>query len=674
MRFPPSLLDDIRARLPVSAVVGRRVKLVKAGREWKGLSPFNAERTPSFYVNDQKGFFHCFSSGKHGDIFSFVTETEGLSFPEAVERLAAEAGVELPRISAESVEREERRRSLHDVLELAAVFFEASLKAGAGAEARRYLAGRDLDAEVQRRFRLGYAPAERFALRDHLAGKGVSSDLMVDAGLLQSGDDVAVPYDRFRDRVMFPIADTRGRVVAFGGRALQKDAQAKYLNSPETALFHKGALLYNHHHARKAAHEAGGVVVVEGYVDVIAMTRAGLPQVVAPLGTALTEDQLQLVWRMAAEPVLCFDGDKAGRRAAHRAVDTALPLLGPGRSLRFAFLPDGQDPDDLLRTAGAAALQAAVSRAEPLVDVIWSREAERAPLDTPERRAELERRMRDLVASIRDETLRRHYRSEIDGRLAAMLGAVRGHRRGSDRAGDRRPAFKSPERGQGQGYGQPQRPLGERERLRRELPSTGPALRRSRLFAGVPTGPGPREAALIVTAVNHPVLLDAHAELFAEIDLRSPELEMLRALVLAASAEEQSPTPETLRAAILRAGLGDAFSRAETAAGGDFWALAGAALEDVLQGWHDAADLQMRSCTLNKELRQAERELGETSSAESYGRLRAISGRLAVAHSGDEAADAFGRASSKVLAPGKAVAPGNAVAPGKAVAPAEGLE
>ncbi|MGL4974040.1 MAG: DNA primase, partial [Bosea sp. (in: a-proteobacteria)] len=286
MKFPPSLLDDIRARLPVSAVVGKRVQLKKSGREWKGLSPFGSEKTPSFFVNDQKGSFFDFSSGKNGDIFKFVMETEGLSFPEAVERLAAEAGVALPVFSAEAEEREERRKGLHEVMELAAEFFEAQLKAERGGPARRYLAGRGLEGEARQRFRIGYAPNERFALRDHLAAKGVKAEDMVETGMLIAGEDIAVPYDRFRDRVMFPICDTKGRVIAFGGRAMSADQPAKYLNSPETPLFHKGRMLFNHHNARKAAHEAGQVIAVEGYVDVIAMTLAGFAETVAPLGTA----------------------------------------------------------------------------------------------------------------------------------------------------------------------------------------------------------------------------------------------------------------------------------------------------------------------------------------------------------------------------------------------------
>src|ERR1700736_1601692 len=423
MAFPPQFLDELRARLPVSEVVGRRVKLKKAGGEWKALSPFNQEKTPSFTVNDQKGFFHDFSSGKHGDIFDFVMETEGLTFPEAVERLAGMAGLPVPKVSKEAQAHEERRKTLHDVVELAAKFFEATLASRAGAKARGYLADRSLDPATQLKFRIGYAPAERFALKEHLGAHGISSDDMVEAGLLVSADDIPVPYDRFRDRVMFPISDLRGRVVAFGGRALDKDGPAKYLNSPETPLFHKGGLLYNAAPARAAANDGAPLIAVEGYIDVIAMVTAGFPATVAPLGTALTDDQLGLLWRMADEPVLCFDGDAAGRRAAYRAVDLALPSLRPGKSLRFAVLPEGHDPDDLVRAGGREAVAEVLAGARPLVDMLWLRETEDGSFDTPPRRAALETRIAGVAGAIREESVRRYYRQHLADRLKRMFAA-----------------------------------------------------------------------------------------------------------------------------------------------------------------------------------------------------------------------------------------------------------
>src|SRR6516162_6341124 len=451
MRFPPQFLDELRARLPVSEVVGRRVRLKKAGREWKGLSPFNKEKTPSFFVNDQKMAWFDFSSGKNGSIFDFVMMTEGLTFPEAVERLAAQAGLPLPKISPAEEARDERRKTLNDIVELAAKFFEATLASRAGAKARGYLADRGLDPATQVKFRLGYAPPERFALKEHLGQAGIATEDMIDAGLLVAGDDIPVAYDRFRDRVMFPISDLRGRVIAFGGRALEKDAQAKYLNSPETALFHKGATLYNVAAARAAAHKGAALIAVEGYIDVIAMVTEGFEATVAPLGTALTADQLVLLWKMADEPTLCFDGDAAGHRAAYRAVDLALPLIKPGKSLKFASLPEGHDPDDLVRAGGREAINEVISAARPLAHVLWMRETEAGGFDTPERRAAFEARLaaEDAAAArpngeqrmANDKRRNRRSPRAIDRSLACRRALSRG-----ERATPRKPCSPRPPR------------------------------------------------------------------------------------------------------------------------------------------------------------------------------------------------------------------------------------
>src|SRR5246127_4081553 len=442
MRFTPQFLEEIRARLPVSEVVGKRVRLKKAGREWKGLSPFQQEKTPSFTVNDQKGFYHNFSSGKHGNIFDFVMETEGVGFVEAVERLAGIAGLALPAATPEAERHEQRRKTLYDVMELAAKFFADTLASRNGAKARGYLGDRGLTPATQLQFRMGYAPPDRFALKEYLGAQGIPSEDLVEAGLLVGGDDIPVPYDRFRDRVMFPITDLRGRVIAFGGRALEKDVPAKYLNSPETPLFHKGATLYNGANARAAAHQGAQVIVVEGYVDVIAMVTAGYAASVAPLGTALTENQLALLWKMADEPILCFDGDKAGQKAAYRAADLALPQLKPGKSLRFALLPEGQDPDDLARSSGRAAIEEVIGAARGLADVIWSREIEGGTFATPERRAALEARIGELSNGIRDEVVRRYYRQDLAERLQRTFapdggrgGFARGNYRGAGNSG-----------------------------------------------------------------------------------------------------------------------------------------------------------------------------------------------------------------------------------------------
>lgn len=431
MKYPPHILDEIRARLPVSEVVGRRVRLKKQGREFAGLSPFNPEKTPSFFVNDQKGFYHCFSSGKHGDVFRFLMETEGLTFPEAVERLAGEAGVALPKPDVREERRERHRASLADVCEMAARFFEENLRLGPGANARAYVEKRRLEARTVREFRVGYAPAEREALKRHLLAKGVDEPSMVDAGLLIKPDDGRPTYDRFRNRLMIPIQDERGRVVAFGGRALTSEDNPKYLNSPETELFHKGFMLFNGHRARAAAYDQGSVIVVEGYLDAIAVWQAGIPAVVATLGTAFTEDQIQRMWRFAAEPLVCFDGDRAGIKAAHRAIDRILPHLKSGFSFNFVFLPDGKDPDELVQLGGAEAFRAEMARAVPLADVLWDRETQGAAIDTPERKAALEKRLEDLVHEIKDPRVQRAYQLRFRLKLSNLFwSSERGESRG----------------------------------------------------------------------------------------------------------------------------------------------------------------------------------------------------------------------------------------------------
>jgi len=604
MRFSPTLLDEIRARLPVSEVVGKRVRLQKAGREWKGLSPFNQERSPSFFVNDQKGFFHDFSSGKHGDIFGFVMETEGLSFPEAVEKLAGLAGVALPVESREAQEQDRKTRSLHEVMALAAAFFRSHLEGRLGAAARSYCDNRDLGPETRERFGLGYAPAEKFALRDHLAGKSVPPEMMIEAGLLVHAEDIAVPYDRFRDRLMFPICDVRGRPIAFGGRALAADVPAKYLNSPETPLFHKGHVLYNHHNARKAAHDAGTVVAVEGYVDVIAMSEAGIRHTVAPLGTALTAEQLALLWRMADEPILCFDGDKAGRRAAWRAIDVALPLLQPGKSVRFALLPEGQDPDDLARSGGPAAIGRVLEAAMPLSALLWSREVEAGPLDTPERRAALERRLREVLAAVKDEDLRRHYRADIDQKLRALLpqagrgGGGGGGGRGNG-AGVGRPGERFQPRGTGRwrgAAGGPPEPMRASE-----------SLARSALFARS-SAVSPREALILCALAAHPDLLREHGESLADVAFAHDDARRLRQALVDLEALRGGGEAADTEAFLSRRGLAPAMARLVAAVRpGDRWCLdsrgdPGAVRESVRQ----AMVLHHRALTLHNELSMAE--------------------------------------------------------------------
>jgi DNA primase len=424
MRFPPSFLDELKARLPVSEVVGKRVKLKRAGREWKGLSPFQQEKTPSFTVNDQKQFYYDFSSGKHGNIFDFIVETEGVSFPEAVERLASMAGLPVPRASRDEEQREERQKSLYDVMELATKYFEQNLASNIGAQARGYLSDRGIVPSTSLEFRLGYATPSRFGLKEYLGSKGVSVSDMIETGLLIAGDDIPVPYDRFRDRVIIPIHDQRGRIIAFGGRTLKSDVQPKYLNSPETTLFHKGSVVFNFHRAREPAHKEGSVVAVEGYMDAIAIYQAGIKSVVATMGTAFTEEQVANLWRLSSEPVICFDADRAGVAAAHRSIERILPLLNTGRTFRFVFMREEKDPDDLIREKGVQAFRDVLSGSLPMWDVLWERETGQIDVRTPDKQAALEQRLYSIIRTIKDPNVHKAYFRTCRMQLANLFWQV----------------------------------------------------------------------------------------------------------------------------------------------------------------------------------------------------------------------------------------------------------
>ena len=414
MAFPPGFLDELRSRISLSELIGRSVKLVRRGREYAGLCPFHHEKTPSFYVVEDKSFFHCFGCGAHGDVVGFVMRHQNLDFIEAIEKLAAEAGLSVPRATPHERERAQQQKTLLGALEAAATFYEACLASPAGTRARNYLAERGLDAETIRRFRVGWALDDRQALRRRLSGDFPES-LLIEAGLLRrpSGAHASESIDYFRGRVMFPIGDRSGRIIAFGGRVIDQ-GQPKYLNSPESLLFEKGRVLYGWAAARaglsrEAASTGPGVIVTEGYMDVIALHRAGFSTAVAPLGTAMTEFQLQDLWRLAPEPVLCFDGDAAGQQAAARALRRALPLLRPGCSLRFATLPSGEDPDSLIRTAGRAAFDQILAAARPLADMLWESEVRGTPRDTPERLAGIQNRLLEQVRAISDPMVRSEF-------------------------------------------------------------------------------------------------------------------------------------------------------------------------------------------------------------------------------------------------------------------------
>ncbi len=655
MRFPPGLLDEIRARIAVSDVVGRTVALKKKGREFAGLSPFKSEKTASFFVNDQKGFYHCFASGEHGDIFTFLMKTEGLSFPEAVERLAEEAGVALPKPDARDEQREEERSRLYRLLEASAEFFADHLGSGAdGRHARDYLYRRGLSATTISEFRLGFAPNSRSALKEHLTSRGFSAHDMAVSGMQIAGEDIPQPYDRFRNRVMFPITDPKGRVIAFGGRALDPDQPAKYLNSPETPLFHKGHVLFNAGPARAAAFKTGRVIAVEGYMDVIALAQAGFLEAVAPLGTALTADQIQLLWRMAPEPILCFDGDSAGQKAAHRAVDTVLPHVKPGNSLTFAFLPDGLDPDDLIRQSGKEAMAAVLDGARPLADVLFEREFASGDWSTPERRAQLELQTQALVEKIADERVRSQYEREMRSRLFAAWGALqRKAREGGDggrarfgtAGGQRSRAGAASRSGSGSSdwasrqrnkerWGAGQR--GSGSQLRNFAGGEGAiapsqALKRSRIVSAGAAAPPAREALLLMVLLNHPWLLDAECEEVARLEFTSSALTKLRDAILLAHSSDISLDRGSLRSQLERLNAGEFVLMVERSMTHrcDKFAQPDSDANEVEAGWRHALALHDRQLGLRKSLDAAARAFDEDGTEAAYARIRELQSELA---------------------------------------------
>jgi DNA primase len=413
----PQWLEQLRSRTTLSAVVGRSVRLQKAGREHRACCPFHNENSPSFYVNDEKGFYHCFGCGAHGDAIRWMTDHQGLAFMDAVKELAAEAGLDVPAPDPQAAKAAEKRDSLHDVMAAAQEWFKANLGVPEGDVGRTYLGTRGFDAHTVQRFGFGYAPEGRQSLKQALSR--FPEAMLIEAGLRieVEGRD---PYDRFRGRLMLPIEDARGRVIAFGGRILAKDKTdaPKYLNSPDTPLFDKGRTLYNLHRAAPAARQSGRMVVVEGYMDVVAMAAAGIAECVAPLGTALTEHQIEMLWRHVETPILCFDGDKAGQRAAMRAITRALPLLRPAHSLRIVRLPEGLDPDDLIKAKGARAMEALLSEPKSLVEVLWEAERDAVPLSTPEDKAGLKARLMAHVETIQNPDIASLYRRELQDRYS----------------------------------------------------------------------------------------------------------------------------------------------------------------------------------------------------------------------------------------------------------------
>ncbi len=516
MTLAPAFLDELRARVAVSTVVARRVKLSRAGREMKGCCPFHNEKSPSFFVNDDKGFYHCFGCGAHGDVIRFVVEQEGLGFIDAVKSLAAEAGLAVPEESPEARQRAQAAEGLHDVTGKAAAWFANQLRDTGGAVARDYLAKRTITDKTIADFGLGFSPDSRSRLRTALTSVGDAK--LVETGLLIAPEDGGDPYDRFRGRLMFPIRDPRGRVIGFGGRILG-DGQPKYLNSPDTPLFDKGRTLYNLDRAGPVARKSLRLIVVEGYMDVIGLAQAGFADAVAPLGTALTEAQLGLMWRIVPEPVLCFDGDAAGQRAGLRALHRALPLLEPGKSLRFATLPPGKDPDDLVRAGGPAAFDKVLAAAEPLIDRLWQSETEGVDTSTPERRAAVLASLDARAGEITDVTLQRFYRTELRDRFYAL--------------------FRRPERTPWVKGGTPARPMSPGV-LRNARPDMGEAMVRQVLLA----------------CLLRPELIDAGFERLAALTIADPGTARLLAALLDTATADPDVSPAALLVQLDARGVG----------------------------------------------------------------------------------------------------------------------
>ncbi|MGO4449206.1 DNA primase [Phyllobacterium sp. TAF24] len=645
MRFPPSFLDEIRERVPISSVIGTRVSFDRKktnapkGDFW-ACCPFHGEKSPSFHCEDRKGRYHCFGCGVTGDHFKFLTELEGLSFPEAVQRVADMAGIPMPARDAEMEIREAKRATLYDVMDMATKFFEEQLQSAAGAKARAYLRDRGLSATTQHAYRLGYSPESRNALKEHLALKGATREQIEACGLVVYGDDKPVSYDRFRDRIMFPIEDLRGRVIAFGGRALTPNAPAKYLNSNETELFHKGKVLFNALRARRFAQPQAGqaaksVIAVEGYMDVIALAQAGFGQAVAPLGTALTEDQLDLLWRMSPEPVLCFDGDQAGIKAAYRAIDLAMPALKPGRSLRFAVLPEGKDPDDLVKASGPQAFQAVLDDARPLADMLWTRETSGGVFDTPERRAELESRLKQMTALIADENVRRHYAQDVRERIQQFFGS---NQRNNNNRRD------GGQRGNGQnGYGQ--NSYGQRGRgAASGRLAVSDSLARSVLVKTTSAAPPLRETAILMTLFNHPRLIEEDFETVVRLEFSHPDLKRFHSAMLNALAEHHVVDGAEMRKAMTEAGHGTLIEALEALARrARMWtATAEAAEEDALEALRQAVHLHQRASTLHKELKVAETALATDTTDENLNRLLDIQNDIRNAQATEALIEGFG--------------------------------
>lgn len=623
MSFTPAFLSELRDRLPLSEIAGKRIRLTRAGREFKACCPFHNEKSPSFYINDDKQFYHCFGCGAHGDIVGFVMHHDRLSFPEAVEALAAQAGLQVPRDTPVDRERFDQEKRSHQLLDRATAWFEEQLFSPAGREALNYLHGRGLNDEAIRRFRLGYAINDGQALLRKLIGEGYKIEELMAVGLAKKNEERNESYSFFRNRVIFPVGDRRGRTVAFGGRVLG-DGEPKYLNSPDHPLFHKGKLLYGLSRARSAVGQGQPLIVVEGYMDVIALVEAGFTGAVAPLGTALTEDQLIVLWKSLPpldardpsrdySPILCFDGDNAGLRAAGRSMERVLPLLTATQTIRIATMSGAKDPDDLLRQSGKAAMDAILKQAKPMIDVIWEMTLAGRQIRTPEERGAFTTTIKQRVSRIVDEPMRKLYQDEVQKRLSSAFSwrnEQPANNNREARSGGRSGSWRPP---------QPPLPL-----INRKMPPNA-----KRLF----------EKAILALMINYPDLFADFGEDLATIGFQNHDLEALREHVITIlSLESQEPldaeelyrhlshTGDTRMGADSgHSGLDDVLS--ETTYMHVGFARPGRSVDEARQGWKSIWNRYLQE-QLQVDLQSARRRYAEESSDENYTRLMTLRGQV----------------------------------------------
>ncbi|AGF74736.1 DNA primase [Bartonella australis AUST/NH1] len=612
MRFPPDFLDEIRTRVPISTIIGQRVAFdLRKSKPSRGdfwcCCPFHNEKSASFHCDDSKGRYYCFGCGVSGDIFTFLGELDGLRFSETVERLADFAGVKLPIFDPQSHKREMQKADLYDIMKIAADFFQYNLRGEGGAQARRYLHERGVTSELAERFRIGFAPVGRTILKEALSARGISMKQLEECGLIISDEDTEDSYDRFRNRIMFPIEDLRGRVVAFGGRALDKNMQAKYLNSPETVLFHKGNMLYNAASARKSSRSAGevrSILVVEGYMDVIALTKAGFREVVAPLGTALTETQIELLWRMGPNPILCFDGDEAGLKAALRVADRVLPLLKAGMSVRFVLLPQGQDPDEIVRAGGAQLFDSFLQKSISLIELLWWRATYGQHFETPEARAALEQKLKRQIFTIKDDDVRRYYFQDIKKRLFDFF----------------RPSF-SRKKNTG-GY--------SRKKEDGTFKNQSSALVNSDMTRNSSYSIPLREAVILLILAHHPELWHENFEVLAELELKNIQLMNLHQSMLEILGSQQLHDKVTMVMLLEEKGQKAILERIKNLVQnvGMRTASAGAPIEDARTALKQAIYLHLQEHHLHKRLQDVEEQLMKNPNNEVFNLLREVKSEL----------------------------------------------